>query len=99
MVFNKTHKLQFNYLGVHYALCKNFIFFLENMIRGLDDDEIDFLELVDKTKMAQEKRQIIEETRQIEEFRTKVNTLQYETAVIPWVVTNPKPYTVNSGVV
>lgn len=66
------------------------------MIRGLDDDEVNFLELVDKTKMAEERRQIIEEARQIEEFRFKVSTLQCETIVSPLVATVPKPSTVKS---
>lgn len=67
------------------------------MIRGLDDDEVDFLELVDRTKMAEERRQLIEETRQIEEFRSKVSTLQCETIAPPLVATISKPV-VNSNV-
>lgn len=82
------------------AMCyANIVFFLENMIRGLDDDEVDFLELVDKTKMAEERRHIMEETRQIEEFRSKVSTLQCKTAGIPLVAAIPKPPTLNSSVV
>lgn len=65
-------------------------FLLENMIRGLDDDEVDFLELVDKTKMAEERRQLIEESRQIEAFRSKVSTLQCETVVSPLMTAVPK---------
>jgi len=64
---------------------------LKNMIRGLDDDEVDFLELVDKTKMAEERRQLMEESRQIEEFRSKVSTLQCETVVNPIIATVSKP--------
>jgi len=67
--------------------------FSENMIRGLDDDEVNFLELVDQTKMAEERRHLIEESRQIEEFRSKVSTLQCETVVSPLVATIPKPLT------
>lgn len=67
------------------------------MIRGLDDDEVDFLELVDRTKMAEERRQLIEETRQLEEFRSKVSTLQCETVPPPMVATISKP-AVNSSV-
>lgn len=63
------------------------------MIRGLDDDEVDFLELVDRTKMAEERRQLLEEARQIEEFRSKVSTLQCETVVSPLVATISKPST------
>lgn len=67
------------------------------MIRGLDDDEVDFLELVDRTKMAEERRQLIEETRQLEEFRSKVSTLQCETVPSPMIATISKP-AVNSSV-
>lgn len=77
---------------------KSKFYFLENMIRGLDDDEVDFLELVDRTKMAEERRQIIEETKQIELFRSKVSTLQCETSVIPLVAIIPKLPTVKSTV-
>lgn len=68
------------------------------MIRGLDDDEVGFLELVDKKKMNEERRQLIEEARQIEEFRSKVSTLQCENIVSPLVATIPKPQTLNSSV-
>lgn len=68
------------------------------MIRGLDDDEVDFLELVDKTKMAEERRQLIEESRQIEEFRSKVSTLQCETTVSPLLTPVSKPSTTSSNV-
>lgn len=67
------------------------------MIRGLDDDEVDFLELVDKTKMAEERRQFMEESRQIEEFRSKVSTLQCETSVSPLVTTIPKSSAVTNN--
>lgn len=46
------------------------------MIRGLDDDEVDFLEYVDKTKMNAEMRQQREENKEMEEFRSRVATLQ-----------------------
>lgn len=68
------------------------------MIRGLDDDEVGFLELVDKTKMDEERRQLIEEARQIEEYRSKVSTLQCETIVSPLIVPIPKPQTLKSSV-
>jgi len=68
------------------------------MIRGLDDDEVGFLELVDKTKMDEERRQLIEEARQIEEYRSKVSTLQCETVVSPLMVPISKPQTLNSSV-
>lgn len=68
------------------------------MIRGLDDDEVDFLELVDKTKMAEERRQLMEEARVIKEFRSKVSTLQCETIVSPLTATLPKPSTMKNSV-
>lgn len=68
------------------------------MIRGLDDDEVGFLELVDKTKMDEERRQLIEEARQIEEYRSKVSTLQCEAIVSPLMVPIPKPQTLKSSV-
>lgn len=68
------------------------------MIRGLDDDEVGFLELIDKTKMDEERRQLIEEARQIEEFRSKVSTLQCETTVSPLVAAIPKPQTLKNSV-
>lgn len=46
------------------------------MIRGLDDDEVDFLAYVNETKANAEKQQEIEEKKALEEFREKVATLQ-----------------------
>lgn len=46
------------------------------MIRGLDDDEVDFLELVDRSKMNAEMKQILEDKKELEEFRQRVATLQ-----------------------
>lgn len=50
--------------------------FVENLIRGLDDDEVDFLDIVDKAKMDAEKKQQVEEDNEIMEFRQRVATLQ-----------------------
>lgn len=47
-------------------------FLLENMVRGLDDDEVGFLELVDKTKLAEESRIFQEERDELEEYRKAV---------------------------
>lgn len=49
---------------------------LENLIRGLDDDEVNFLDIVDKAKMDAEKRQQIEENNELLEFRQRVASLQ-----------------------
>lgn len=51
-------------------------FVVENMIRGLDDDEIEFLDMVDRTKMEQEKRLQNEEAKELEQFRSKVAALK-----------------------
>lgn len=62
---------------------KSFSFFLlfltENLIRGLDDDEVDFLEVIDKAKIDAERKQQLEEKHEMQDFRRKVATLQEET--------------------
>uniref|UniRef100_A0A023FBK1 Putative nefa-interacting nuclear protein nip30 n=1 Tax=Triatoma infestans TaxID=30076 RepID=A0A023FBK1_TRIIF len=49
---------------------------LKNMIKGLDDDEIDFLELVDRSKMEEERKKCAEEELEMADFRNKVASLQ-----------------------
>lgn len=44
----------------------------ENLVRGLDDDEADFLEFVDKTRLAEESRILQEERNELEEYRKAV---------------------------
>ncbi|GIY08425.1 PSME3-interacting protein [Caerostris darwini] len=51
---------------------------LKNLIKGLDDDEVAFLELVDQTKMEMETRLWEEEKKEIQEFRRAVSTLSEE---------------------
>lgn len=46
------------------------------MIKGLDDDEIEFLDMVDRTKMAEEKRLMKEEAKELQEYRNKVAALK-----------------------
>lgn len=46
--------------------------FLENLVRGLDDDEAGFLDFVDKTKLAEESRILQEERDELEEYRKAV---------------------------
>lgn len=66
--------------GLWFALsCIELIYIFpspENLIRGLDDDEVDFLDIVDKAKMDAEKKQQIEEDNELMEFRQRVATLQ-----------------------
>lgn len=44
---------------------------LKNMVRGLEDDEVQFLDLVDQTKMEQEKKVREEEVSALSEFRKR----------------------------
>lgn len=46
------------------------------MIRGLDDDEVEFLDLVDRTKMEEERKKNLEEEKEMKEFKAKVASLQ-----------------------
>ncbi|KAJ6632973.1 PSME3-interacting protein [Pseudolycoriella hygida] len=49
---------------------------LKNLIRGLDDDEVDFLEVLDKAKIDAERKQQLEEKHEMQDFRQKVASLQ-----------------------
>ncbi|XP_015924305.2 PSME3-interacting protein [Parasteatoda tepidariorum] len=51
---------------------------LKNLIRGLDDDEVAFLELVDQTKIEMETKLWEEERKEIQEFRRAVTNLTEE---------------------
>jgi hypothetical protein len=46
------------------------------MIKGLDDDEVEFLDLVDRSKLEEERRKSAEEAREMKDFREAVATLQ-----------------------
>lgn len=48
----------------------------ENLIRGLDDDEVDFLDVIDRAKMEADKKQQLEEQHELLDFRKKVASLQ-----------------------
>ncbi|XP_063883469.1 PSME3-interacting protein-like isoform X1 [Scylla paramamosain] len=48
----------------------------KNMVRGLEDDEVDFLELVDRSKLQEEIRVRTEENTAIAEYRKKVSEMQ-----------------------
>lgn len=50
--------------------------FAENLIRGLDDDEVDFLDVIDRAKMDADKKQQLEERNELRDFREKVASLQ-----------------------
>lgn len=49
---------------------------LKNMIKGLDDDEVEFLDLVDQNKMNAERKAQLEEAKEMSDFRQKVASLQ-----------------------
>uniref|UniRef100_G3MPV8 FAM192A/Fyv6 N-terminal domain-containing protein n=1 Tax=Amblyomma maculatum TaxID=34609 RepID=G3MPV8_AMBMU len=51
---------------------------LKNMIRGLDDDEVTFLEYVDMRKQEIELQRMKEDMQEIEEYRKAVATLSEE---------------------
>lgn len=44
----------------------------ENLVKGIDDDEADFLEYVDKSKMDLERKKKMEERKELDEFRSKM---------------------------
>lgn len=46
------------------------------MIKGLDDDEIEYLDLVDRTKLAAEQRKNLDEERELNDYRNRVASLQ-----------------------
>nr|CAD7446185.1 unnamed protein product [Timema bartmani] len=49
---------------------------LKNMIKGLDDEEVEFLDLVDRSKLEEERRTSAEDAREIKDFRNAVASLQ-----------------------
>lgn len=53
---------------------------LKNMIRGLDDDEVEFLDFVDRTKEEIEAKRWKEEIKELSEFRKAVATLAEKSA-------------------
>lgn len=61
------------------------------MIKGLDDDEIEFLDLVDRTKLAADKRKTLEEEQELNDYRNRVATLQEKTHQEKLQVTIAKP--------
>lgn len=71
--------------------------FLENMIKGLDDDEIDFLDLVDRTKLAADRRKTLEEEQELNDYRNRVATLQEKTLQEKLQVTVTRPKVTTNG--
>lgn len=50
----------------------------KNMIRGLDDEDVDHLSNVDTKRLELEKQQRIEELKEMREYREKVSAMQEE---------------------
>lgn len=50
----------------------------KNMIRGLDDEDVDHLDNVDTKRIEEEKKQRIEELKEMREYREKVAAMQEE---------------------
>lgn len=48
----------------------------KNMIRGLDEDEVDHLADVDNRKIIEERKQKEEELKELQDYRAKVAELQ-----------------------
>lgn len=68
------------------------------MIKGLDDDEVEFLDLVDRSKLEEERKKSIEEAREMADFRNKVATLQeksLEQRIQQEIKTKPPPPSLN----
>ncbi|CAK1543392.1 unnamed protein product [Leptosia nina] len=55
---------------------------LKNMIRGLDDDEVGFLDLVERTKAEVAQQISIEEQKEMQEFRERVSNLAESEEII-----------------
>ncbi|XP_045524987.1 PSME3-interacting protein [Pieris brassicae] len=55
---------------------------LKNMIRGLDDDEVGFLDLVERTKAEVAQQISIEEKKEMQEFRERVSNLAESEEII-----------------
>ncbi|KAH0535539.1 PSME3-interacting protein isoform X1 [Cotesia glomerata] len=49
---------------------------LKNMIKGLDDDEVEFLDLVDRKKLEEERKKKEEEAQELRDFKKAVASLQ-----------------------
>ena len=55
--------------------------FSENMVRGLDDDEVEFLDTVERLKENLDKKVREEERAEMEQFRSAVATLAEQNMV------------------
>lgn len=46
------------------------------MIKGLDDDEVEFLDLIDRNKLEEERKKNLEEEKEMRDFKAAVASLQ-----------------------
>jgi len=60
------------------------------MIKGLDDDEVDFLDLVDRKKIEAEQLKEMEEKEELKEFRKHVERLK-EASIDERIIAEVKP--------
>lgn len=67
------------------------------MIKGLDDDEIEFLDLVDRTKLAADRRKTLEEEHELNDYRNRVATLHEKALQDKLQVTVAKPKITSNG--
>jgi hypothetical protein len=49
---------------------------LKNLIKGLDSDEVEFLDMVDQKRLDAEREQVLQERKELNEYREKVASLQ-----------------------
>lgn len=52
----------------------------KNMIRGLDDDDVEHLATIDNKKLTEERQRRDEELKEISDYRAKVAELQEQSA-------------------
>ncbi|XP_055627298.1 PSME3-interacting protein [Toxorhynchites rutilus septentrionalis] len=66
---------------------------LKNMIKTLDDDEVEFLDLVDNNKLKAERQAQLDEEKEMSEFRQKVASLHEKQMddQIQQQISKPKP--------
>lgn len=78
MEYEEAHKLSEYLLILHEIKYNKLNGLIENLIRGLDDDEVQFLELVDTHKINAERQQMRDEELELKDFRNRVEKLQEE---------------------
>ncbi|KAK0180866.1 hypothetical protein PV327_003203 [Microctonus hyperodae] len=70
---------------------------LKNMIKGLDDDEVEFLDLVDRTKLEEERKKNLEEEKEMRDFKAAVASLQEKSLDEKLKQELKKPQTLNKN--